>query len=104
MLSERRYSKIVDIARMASRPTTRHYGTSKLVDPLVRAQRQEFHERVVVDQVGEDRGRVVVFPFAVSGAEQIADLLHFFRDHRPDHGLGHLAAIVEYALGGSDPL
>jgi hypothetical protein len=38
------------------------------VDPLVGGQRQEFDEGVVVDEVGEDLRRVVVFARPIGGA------------------------------------
>ena len=43
-------------------------------------------------------------PSPNAGAEQLADLLHLLGDHRGDHLLRHLAAVVELALRRADPL
>src|SRR5215831_9643650 len=77
---------------------------SRLVDALVRRQGQELDEAVVVDQRGEDLRGLAIPTLAVGLAEQLAYLAQLLGDHRGDHRLVDLAAVVEPALRRADPL
>src|SRR6478752_1137906 len=86
---------------MTMPPIDRAYRS---IDQLVGRQGQEFDERIVPHELGEEARCLVVTTLGKVSAEKLADLPELFGDHRCDEWLRHLAPIIEAALGRANPL
>src|SRR6185437_6861686 len=74
------------------------------IDELIRGQRQEFDERIRIDELREEPRCIVVSTFFECRAEQFADFRELLGNHLRHELLRDLAPVVERTLRRADPL